>query len=279
MINFADLHIHSTYSDGFLSPEDIAKAAIKQGIKCISITDHDTISSQYIAKKIYNDLKIITGVEFSTEYKGEQIHILGYFIDTENKALIEAISNIQTRRTERVEEILKKLAQNQINVELDYFKTNSSTSFGRGNIARELVSRGYAKTFKEAFLKYLDVGRPAYVEVKKLNYIDVINLIHDSSGIPVLAHPGKIHRSMGIEEMIKEFKNHGLNGMEVYHTSHTSNQISTYYNLSKKYKLLITGGSDFHGRENAKISIGNSGINEELYNKLIYFKHRTMEEK
>lgn len=278
-MNFADLHIHSTYSDGFLSPEDIAKAAINQGVKCISITDHDTISSQYIAKIDYDNLKIITGVEFSTEYKGEQIHILGYFIDTENKALIEAIYNVQVRRTERVEEILKKLRRNQINLELDFFNSGSDTSFGRGNIARELVKRGYARTFKEAFLKYLDVGRPAYVEVEKLNYRDVINLIHESSGVPVLAHPGKINRSMGIEEMIKEFKYYGLNGIEVYHTSHTSNQISTYYNLSKKYRLLITGGSDFHGRENAKISIGNSGINEELYNKLIYFKDRTMEEK
>lgn len=278
-MNFADLHIHSTYSDGFLSPEDIAKAAIKQGLKCISITDHDTIASQYISKTNYDNLKIITGVEFSTEYKGEQIHILGYLVDIENKLLIDTISNIQSRRTERVEEILKKLRQNKINLELDDFRKNISTSFGRGNIARELVSRGHARTFKEAFLKYLDVGKLAYVEVEKLNYKDVIKLIHESSGIPVLAHPGKIHRSMEVEEMIKEFKRHGLNGIEVYHTSHTSSQISTYYNLSKKYKLLVTGGSDFHGRENARISIGNSGINEELYNKLINFKHGTMEEK
>lgn len=278
-MNFADLHIHSTYSDGFLSPEDIIKSAINQRLGCISITDHDTIASQYITKIKYNDLKIISGVEFSTEYKDEPIHILGYFIDIENQKLIGTINNIQVHRTERAEEILKKLRQNQIYIELDDFRTGISTSFGRGNIARELVKRGYARTFKEAFFKFLDVGKPAYVKGEKLNYRDVINLIKDSSGISVLAHPGKIHRSMGLENMIKEFKHYGLNGIEVYHTSHTSNQISTYYNLSQKYKLLVTGGSDFHGRENARISIGNIGINEQLYNKLIKFKQGTMEEK
>ena len=273
-MHYADLHIHSSYSDGILSPEEIVKASIEQGLKCISITDHDTIASQYITKQYISGIKIIPGVEFSTEYEGREIHILGYFIDIDNKKILQMVGNLQKTREERALQILQKLKEVDVHIELEEIKKYHTASFGRGNIANAIAKKGYAKNYKEAFLKYLDKDKIAFVPGKKLNYKDVLQLINESGGIPVLAHPGKIYRSMGLEDVIKEFKCYGLKGLEVYHTSHTSNQISTFYNLSKKYKLVITGGSDFHGKENIEPLLGIQGINETLLNKLINFKYK-----
>lgn len=268
-MNFADLHIHSIYSDGVLSPNQIIDFAIKNGIRCISITDHDTVAALSFIQKSYKDLIIVPGIELSCVYNEEQIHILGYFIDIKSKILLNKIDKIQEGRKERVKEIIEKLNQN--NIFLDKFNMDKLGALGRGNIARELFKKGYAGSPKQAFCKFLDIGKMAYVPNRKLNYKEAIDLIHMCQGMAVLAHPGKIHRNMGLETMIKELKISGIDGIEVYHSSHSNYQISNFYNLSKKYKLIITGGSDFHYIENGTISIGSKGINEELYNKIIKY--------
>ena len=274
-MQYADLHIHSTYSDGSLTPEQIVNIARQKNIKCISITDHDTIASQYIIKEQIPDIEIIPGVEFSTEYDDMEIHILGYFIDTDSHILIENINNIQQKRRERAEKILKKLREININIDINDIKSNNNTSFGRGNIGATIAEKGYAKNYKEAFLKYLDKGKIAYVKGEKLSYKDVLKIINESGGVSVLAHPGKIYRKMSLESIIKEFKCYGLNGIEVYHASHSNEQKNRFYNLALKYKLIITGGSDFHYIADDNCIIGDYGINQDLlckFKKLSIYK-------
>ncbi|MBM7833629.1 PHP domain-containing protein [Clostridium sardiniense] len=267
-MKYADLHIHSTFSDGKLTPEQILEDALKKGIKYISITDHDTIDSQYITKKSNNGVIVIPGIELSSEIDDFEIHILGYFIDVDDIKLNEIVKSLKEARVSRVKLIVKKLKDEGINLDLeDIIKDNSS--IGRAHIANEIVRCGYEENFKSAFSKYLLKGKPAYVRGRKLTYKEALKAINDSKGIAVLAHPGKIYRSMAIEKIIKELKCYGLKGIEVYHPSHTKEQINLLYNLSKKYKLLIAGGSDFHDESNREMSIGSEGINEALLNKLI----------
>lgn len=274
-MQYADLHIHSTYSDGLFTPEQIVDLAKEKGIKCISITDHDTIASQYITKEKIANIEIIPGVEFSTEYDDMEIHVLGYFIDINNPILIKNINSIQEKRRERAEKILKKLKDINIDINIQDIKSNNNTSFGRGNIGSAIAEKGYAKNYKEAFLRYLDKGKIAYVKGEKLNYKHVLKIIRESGGISVLAHPGKIYRKMSLEQLVKDFKCAGLNGIEVYHASHSSIQRNAFYNLALKHKLIITGGSDFHYSTSKNCIIGNYGIDENLlykFKKLSIYK-------
>lgn len=273
-MRYADLHIHSSYSDGNLLPEEIIDIAKKQGIKYIAITDHDTIDSQYISKKEYEGINIIPGIEFSTEYNDLEIHILGYFIDIDNENIKNAVDRLKKKRIERTKEIIERLKKHNIYLEMDDIAIDKNCNMGRAHIANAMISKGYVHTFKEAFSKYLMKGKPAYVNGDKLTYKETLEIINNSGGIAVLAHPGKVYRSLEVENMIKELKCYGLKGIEVYHPSHSKEQINMFYNFSKKYKLLLTGGSDFHGLSNGESSIGTEGINELLLEKLINFKHK-----
>jgi predicted metal-dependent phosphoesterase TrpH len=275
-VKCADLHIHSSYSDGALSPHEIIAIAKKENLKCISITDHDCIESQYqIQMELQDnkDLIIIPGVEISAKYKECEVHILGYYIDIYNQRLKSEIEKLHNSRINRSKEIIYNLNKFGIDLDIDQLLATNST-IGRGNIAQMMVDKGYVADYKAAFNSYLSKGKCAYVEGEKLDYKEVLSLINECGGISVLAHPGKIYKNIGIESIIKEFKSYGMKGLEVYHPSHSIEQRNYFYNLSKKYKLLITGGSDFHSYEKSKFTIGSNGINEELLNKLIYYKQK-----
>lgn len=273
-MRYADLHIHSSYSDGNLLPEEIVKIAIEQKVRYISITDHDTIDSQYISKEKIDNIHIIPGIEFSTEYGELEIHILGYFIDIDDVELNKVVDKLKFGRIKRIEKILERLKMQNIFLELDDVIIDKSSNIGRAHIANAMVAKGYVHNFKEAFNKYLIKGKPAYVKGDKLKYKDILDIINNCGGIAVLAHPGKIYRSLEVEDMIRNLKCYGLKGLEVYHPSHSKNQINTFYNYCKKYKLIITGGSDFHNLNNRDNFIGNEGINELLLDKLINFKYK-----
>ncbi len=267
-----DLHIHSCYSDGIYTPEQIAKAAKKKGIKCISITDHDSIAAQYIVNTEYNnkDLKIIPGIELSTEYKEMELHLLGYFIDTENNSLKELVDNLNKQRLKRVEKILYNLKGYDINIKLDDLGVDLDSTIGRSHIANAMVKKGYFDNYKMAFKSYLIKGKPGYVKGFKLTYREALDIIRESGGVPVLAHPGQIYKKIEVENIIKELKCFGLSGVEVYHPSHSAIDTNKFFNMAKKYKLSITGGSDFHGRPNIdEQSIGSYGIDDLLLSKFI----------
>ena len=271
-MKFADLHIHSTFSDGTLTPEEIVKIAKMEGLKSISITDHDCISSQYIIEKSEN-INIISGIELSSEINGLDIHILGYFIDYKNEDLINTVNKLKQSRVERVEEILFKLKKENIFIEMEELEVKSTSSIGRSHIANAMVKKGYFDNYKTAFINYLVQGKPAFVKGYKLDYKCALETIIKAGGIAVLAHPGQIYKNLEIESLVKELKCFGLEGIEVYHPSHNKEQNNKFYNLAKKYKLLVTGGSDYHGKgcHNEKL-IGSYGIDEKLLNKLYTYK-------
>lgn len=270
-MQFSDLHIHSRYSDGALWPEEIIKISYNKGLKCISITDHDTIDSQIAIENIseHFDVKVIPGVELSTEYLSREIHILGYFIDYNNIDLISNLEKVKVYRKNRAIDIISKLQQLNMDVSFDEICINNNC-IGRPHIAKALVAKGYVNSTKEAFHQFLIKGKPAYVERYKINYKDALKLICSCGGVPVLAHPGEVYKGIQIEALIKEFKVYGLKGLEVYHPAHSIIQTNKFYNLAKKYSLVITGGSDCHGVEHQKeLLLGSCGLSEELTNKFL----------
>jgi predicted metal-dependent phosphoesterase TrpH len=273
---FSDLHIHSNYSDGILTPLEIISVSNSKKLKHISITDHDTIESQYylssidVKNEIKTDLRIIPGIELSTKYCEYEIHILGYFIDINNVLLRNTLDSIRKSRYNRAQEIIFRLKKLGIEMNLSDIGTSDFMTIGRLHIAKLLVSKGYSSTIKDAFNTYLLKGRPAYIERLKLNYNEALKLITQCGGVPVLAHPGEIYMGLNIEKLLKEFKVYGLKGIEVYHPSHSDLDSNKFYNLAKKYNLVITGGSDYHGHNfKSQIEIGSMGIDEDLTKKFL----------
>lgn len=272
-MKYADLHIHSCYSDGTMTPEEIIDLAIEKGVKYISITDHDSIASQYVTNRNWEDVRIIPGIELSTEFQDLEVHMLGYNLDIENEELKEVVNKLNKCRMNRIEEMLFQLKKHKINLELEDLEIDLESTVGRSHVANAMVKKGYFDNYKSAFTTYLIKGKPAYIKGFKLDYKETLNLIHTCGGIPVLAHPGQIYRGMGIEKMVKDLKCYGLKGIEVYHPSHTKEQTNYFYNLATKYKLCITGGSDYHGNQSLHdTGLGSYGINELLLNKLINIK-------
>jgi predicted metal-dependent phosphoesterase TrpH len=274
-MQFSDLHTHSRYSDGMLWPEEIVRIASKKGLQYLSITDHDTVDSQFFIEdlsKQYN-ITIIPGLELSTEYKDREIHILAYFIDINDISLNQLLDKTKESRINRAKSIIAKL--NSIDIDITFEEIiQNGISIGRPHIAKVLVDKGYANNTKEAFQQYLIKGKPAYVDRYKITYKDALKLINNCKGVPVLAHPGELYKGIHIEELLKEFKVYGLKGIEVFHPSHSLKQSNDYYNLAKKYSLLITGGSDCHGSFlEAETIIGNYGIDENLIYKFTKSKN------
>ena len=260
-MKYADLHIHSNYSDGVKSPEEIIKTAIKDNIKYISITDHDSISSQYVTKNNYKEINIIPGIELSTEYKEMELHILGYFMDIDNNELQELAKELNTQRIKRVEDILFKLNKYDIKLDIEDLAIDIDATVGRSHVANAMVKKGYFDNYKSAFRNFLIQGKPGYVKGFRLNYKDCIDVINKAGGVAILAHPGQIYRKIEVENILKELRCFGLKGIEVYHPSHSQGDINKFFNLSKKYKLCITGGSDYHGKALGydNLSIGSYG--------------------
>lgn len=244
-----DLHIHTTASDGRLSPREILDQALEAGLTYIAITDHDTVNA-ILSLNQETDLEakpisIIPGIEFSTDLPENEVHILGYNIDIHNSALHQQLNLMTTDRWDRVQRTIKKLAALGYHVEYERIVelAGQSTAVGRPHIARALVEKGYFSTVTEVFNSLLYKNGPAYVPHFKLDYPSVIKLIHQAGGIAVLAHPGLI----GNEAIVKDVITAGINGLEVYHPRHNDKQTKHYLQLAGQYQLLITGGSDFHG--------------------------------
>ncbi|MFC1559611.1 PHP domain-containing protein [Candidatus Margulisiibacteriota bacterium] len=243
----ADLHIHTNFSDGLLSPEEVVREAKKAGLTVIAISDHDTVDGVEPAiaeaKKI-GGIEVIPAVEFSTDVPGTEIHILGYFIDHRSDEFRELLKKIQEDRTNRVHKIVNKLKKVKVDLDLDrVLELAGEGSAGRPHVARALIEAGYVKTIGEAFMKYLGVNGPAYIPHFKLTPVQVIETINKNGGVPVLGHPAVSRK----DDMIKDFVSAGLKGIEIYYGKHSDADIKRYLEIAKKFGLLATGGSDFHG--------------------------------
>lgn len=242
----ADLHIHTTASDGRLSPVEIISAALKAGLTEISITDHDTVAGLLEINKCENQLlTIIPGIEFSTEFPCHEVHILGYNIDIFHNELTKELVRLAEERLKRVQKIVVRL--NALGYDINYEHVlefaGGTKAVGRPHVARALLEKGYFEAVSDVFTELLAKNGPAYIPHYKLNLKAALALIKAAGGTTVLAHPGLIES----DDIVFEVINAGIDGIEVYHPTHASWQVSKYLELAKKYNLLITGGSDFHG--------------------------------
>ncbi|MBR6888253.1 MAG: PHP domain-containing protein [Selenomonadaceae bacterium] len=264
-----DLHTHTNFSDGSYSPEELVAAAKKIGLHYLAITDHDTIDGvrQLYENGLYPDriVNIIPGVELSANHPERDIHIVGYNIDIYNEALLEMIDKIIEARWERFSEIINILQTKKFNIrEADVLKiAGTSRSIGRAHIARTLVKIGAFRNVREAFEKMLGKGSPAYVPRYLPEVDEVIDEIHQAGGVATLAHPKLVGDDDLVEELCKK-----LDGLEVYYPFHKPDETQHYFFLAKKYNLLITGGSDFHGAASRFVNeLGDFTINDSLAEK------------
>ncbi len=241
----ADLHIHTTASDGKLSPTEVIAQAVERRLDVIAITDHDTIAGVDEARTVARNeqLLVIQGVEISTLFEGRECHLLAYaFEDT--GIMQKLLGKQKTRRVERAKSIILNL--NKLGFDISYddvLGEAGRASIGRPHIARVMVRKGYAADHQEVFFRYLGNRSSAYHQIDYPDIATAIDLVHQAGGYTVLAHPGNSYNFIELK-MLKEF---GLDGIECYHPSHNAANQRRYLEYCRNYDLMITGGSDFHG--------------------------------
>ncbi|MBO4400920.1 MAG: PHP domain-containing protein [Selenomonadaceae bacterium] len=266
----SDLHTHTNFSDGTLSPEELLAEAKNIGLVYLSITDHDTVDG---VKYLYENglypgkgIKIIPGVEFSAINSERDVHIVGYNIDIYNGALSDMINEISEARWTRFSEIVRNLQDRKYNIrEADVLQiAGSSRSIGRFHIARALVRKGAFKTVREAFEKMLGAGKPAYAPRYFPETEKIIEVIHQAGGQAILAHPKLVGDDSLVEKICAN-----IDGIEIFYPCHQPPDIQRYLDLAKKFNLLIVGGSDFHGTASRFVkALGEFTIADELAKKI-----------
>ena len=246
--NKADLHVHTTASDGKYLPREIVKIAWEKGVSFLAITDHDTITGLEEAYQECRKYRVAfyPGIELSTNYGKWEIHLLGYNLNWTSQELRETLAQLQEARKTRVKKMVSKLSEGGIPIKLeDVRKKALGQSMGRPHIALALRDLGMVKSIDEAMHLYLSPGCPAYVPRDRITPLAALKIIHKAGGIPVLAHPGLECPAELIPILIKN----GLRGIEVFHPKHTKKQEEFYAQIAQANQLLMTGGSDFHGHE------------------------------
>lgn len=242
----ADLHLHTTASDGAWSPSELVDAAKSAGLSTIAVTDHDTVEGIEEAQQrgMHHGIEVISGVELSVEYAGFEVHLLGYFIDRTHPELCSALETYRRAREDRISRMVQRLQQLgcQITVQ-QVMEAAGSGSAGRPHVARVLVDQGYAESIPDAFDRWLANGRPGYVPRARLSLDEAVRLIHTAGGLAVCAHPGLLKDDAILPEMVEL----GLDGIEVVHSEHDSDRQERYNRFALEYGLLRTGGSDSHG--------------------------------
>lgn len=266
-MELADLHIHTIYSDGTFTPEEVVRRAKSAGLKAISITDHDAVEGiepAILAGKAVG-VEVIPGVELSVTYQGKDIHLLGYFINYKDKRFLNYLDIFRTERLRRVEKMVGKLNQMGLAVKMESVLAKAgSGAIGRPHVAQVLVEEGYVTGYEEAFQKYLSNQGPASIEKYRVSPEEGIALIQSVGGVSVLAHPGVYNQ----DEMIQELANKGLDGIEVIQSEHLWEDTQRYQRIAQKYNLLESGGSDCHGERASGAAIGTRSIPYSFVEKL-----------
>jgi predicted metal-dependent phosphoesterase TrpH len=243
-----DLHLHTTASDGKYTPAQLVEWCAKLGLKAIAITDHDSVGGvapALEAARAYPDLRIIPGVEISTDVAHGEVHILGYFVDYRAETFTSRLEHLRLSRVQRGQKMVAKLEA--LGMPLSWERVLQIAgwgSIGRPHIAEAMLERGYVPSVREAFVKYISREGPAYVEREKMTPTEAVEFLRESNGLPVLAHPGEID-----EKLLNELVAAGLAGIEVYYNGYTPEIRQRLKTLAKRHKLATTGGSDFHGVE------------------------------
>ena len=254
-MKFADLHLHTLFSDGTFTPEELVERAHGLGFAAIALTDHDTVEGceRAAAACAKVNMEFITGTELTAEHANTEVHILAYFVDTKNQNLLTRIAEFQSVRQNRIREMVAAL--NKLGIPLkaeSVFALANCKSPGRPHVARALVNEKLIGSLDEAFERYLKKGRPAWVPKTKMSALEAVELIHQAGGLAVVAHPG-LNRS---DDIIPALVDAGLDGIECFHTKHSTAMAERYLEIAEKYHLLVTGGSDCHGFSKIKPLIG-----------------------
>jgi len=254
-MKFADLHLHTFFSDGTFTPEELVERASKLGFSTIALTDHDTVEGceRAAAACATAHMEFISGTELTAEHDDTEVHILAYFVDTQNQTLLKRIAEFQAVRQNRIREMVAAL--NKLGIPLkaeSVFALANCKSPGRPHVARAMVKENLIGKLDDAFDKYLKKGRPAWVPKTKMSALEGMELIHQAGGLAVMAHPG-LNRT---DEIIPDLVAAGLDGIECFHTKHSTAMSERYLEIADKYHLLVTGGSDCHGFSKLKPLIG-----------------------
>lgn len=242
-----DLHLHSTASDGRLSPEQVIDMAVEKGLEVVALTDHDSVSGVEVAiahAARYPSLKVIPGVEINTDLATGELHILGYFINYKDKQLMASLEKIRESRVGRAMKMIEKLGA--LGLPLDWRRVQElakGESICRPHIAQAMLEKGYISTEREAFENYIGRTGPAYVEREKIQPVDAVIIIKKAGGLPVLAHPADIQN---LDRLLAELISAGLVGLEAYYGNYDKVTVRKLESVAEKYKLLTTGGTDYH---------------------------------
>lgn len=266
-----DLHTHTTASDGLLTPAELIRLARERGLTALAITDHDTVSGLPEAVQAAGEagVELIPGIEISTSYQGQDVHLLGYYVDYTSRKFVEELKGLKEGRHKRNERIIERLNELGIPISMEKVvaKRPAEGNVGRPHIAQVLVDMGVVASVQEAFDLYLGKNGKAYVSLPRLSPQEGVKLILRHGGIPVLAHPGLY----GNDQLIGQLLAEGLEGIEVYHPDHSLAEVAKYERLAQEYQLLITGGSDYHGEgENGPFhgDLGSQPVGIEILDRL-----------
>jgi 3',5'-nucleoside bisphosphate phosphatase len=256
------MHCHSTASDGRLSPVDLVARAAEVGLSGLALTDHDTTAGLAAARQAAEErgLRLLNGIEISAVMPPPAtLHLLGYMIDPAAPALRKALEGLVESRNQRNPQIVARLCELGMPLDMEEVLLDAKGGVvGRPHIAAVMIRKAYVRTVHEAFDLYMGPGRPAFVDKERLSARQAIEVIHAAGGVAVLAHPVELHTDNDAElaTIVKDLVDHGLDGMEVYHSQQPKDLALRYLRLAERLKLAVTGGSDFHGEPGRGIKLG-----------------------
>jgi predicted metal-dependent phosphoesterase TrpH len=269
-----DLHTHTTASDGRLAPAELVARAAESGVRVLAVTDHDTVAAAPAASAACaaQGLEFVAGIEITSMSDGEDVHVLGYFVDPDSSILGAFLAEQRRRRVERVRAIVARLAGLGMTVDEDAIVKpavdDPSRSVGRPAIAREMVARGYVADTSEAFDRWLARGRPAFLPREAATPAEVVAIVHSARGVASLAHPGVLGR----DSLIPPLAASGLDALEAFHSDHDARATAHYLELAARLGLVVTGGSDFHGDDAHGAAPGRVSLPREHYDRLVQLK-------
>lgn len=281
-MNIVDLHVHSNKSDGSLSPTELVNYAVEKGLSSFALTDHDTVdgiqeaidAARNLSQQNNVNIEVIPGIEFSTDYEGQEVHIVGLFIDYQCDFLKRRLVNFVNGREIRNKEMCKRLTEHGMPVDYEDLKAEyPNCVLTRGHFARYLLKKGYIKSTKESFERFLGDRGSCYVPRKKITPMRAIEIILKIGGFPILAHPVLYHMSNErLDALVALLKEVGLQGLEAVYSSYSSSEEREMRQLAAKYDLCISGGTDFHGAVKPNLDLatgyGKLFIPEEILNKI-----------
>jgi 3',5'-nucleoside bisphosphate phosphatase len=272
----ADLHTHTTASDGMNRPAENVRLAKEAGLTAVAITDHDTVAGVPEALEAGDRYGIIVvpGVEISTAHEGRDVHILGYGIPHDDPVLLSRLISLRNVRNRRNEQILSRLADLGMPISIEEVEAaagksgRGDDSVGRPHIAQVLMNKGYASNLRDAFDRFLGEGKAAYVSPPRISPLEAVDWIHDAGGVAIVAHPGLYDNDALVVSLLEG----GADGLEAYHSDHSAEDEARYAAFAERHSKLITGGSDFHGAREGVIfhgPIGNKTVDAGIVQKLL----------